>query len=51
MALSEEERKRLEKLEQQLASTDPDLDRTLQSGAAGEHSREATRWSMESSRW
>jgi len=42
MALSEEERKRLEKLEQQLASTDPDLDRTLQSGAAGEHSREAT---------
>ena len=41
MALSEEERKRLEMLEQELASTDPDLDRTLQSGAPGKHTREA----------
>lgn len=41
MALSEEERKRLEMLEEELASTDPDLDRTLQTGAPGEHPREA----------
>lgn len=41
MALSEEERKRLEILEQELSSTDPDLDRTLQTGAPGEHPREA----------
>jgi len=40
VALSEEERKRLEMLEQQLASTDPDLDRTLQTGG-GRHPREA----------
>lgn len=33
MALSEEERKRLEILEQELSYTDPDLDRTLQTGA------------------
>ena len=32
MALSDEERRRLEKLEQQLAETDPDLDRQLQDG-------------------
>jgi hypothetical protein len=30
MALSDEERRRLEKLEQELAATDPDLDRKLQ---------------------
>ena len=42
MALSEEERKRLQMLEQELASTDPDLDRTLQTGAPGQHPREAT---------
>ena len=41
MALSEEERKRLEMLEQELASTDPNLDRTLQTGTAGEHPRKA----------
>jgi hypothetical protein len=41
MALSEEERKRLEMLEQELASTDPDLDRTLQTGGPGGHAREA----------
>ena len=32
MALSDEERRRLEKLEQELAETDPDLDRQLQDG-------------------
>ena len=32
MALSDEERRRLEKLEQELAATDPDLDRELQGG-------------------
>jgi hypothetical protein len=32
MALSDEERRRLEKLEQELAATDPDLDRQLQAG-------------------
>ena len=32
MALSDEERRRLEKLEQELAATDPDLDRQLQDG-------------------
>ncbi|WP_457963386.1 DUF3040 domain-containing protein [Arthrobacter sp. D1-29] len=42
MALSEEERKRLEMLEQELASSDPDLERTLQTGAPGHHPREAT---------
>lgn len=42
MALSEEERKRLEMLEQELASSDPDLERTLQTGAPGQHSRETT---------
>lgn len=41
MALSEEERKRLQMLEQELASTDPDLDLTLQTGAPGQHPREA----------
>ena len=41
MALSEEERKRLEMLEQELSSTDPDLVRTLQAGAPGRHAREA----------
>lgn len=41
MALSEDERKRLEMLEQELASTDPDLDRALQTGAPGEQKREA----------
>lgn len=34
MGLSDEERRRLEKLEQELAATDPDLDRKLQSGAS-----------------
>ena len=34
MGLSDEERRRLEKLEQELAATDPDLARKLQSGAA-----------------
>ncbi|WP_309073305.1 DUF3040 domain-containing protein [Paenarthrobacter sp.] len=42
MALSEEERRRLEMLEQELASTDPDLDRTLQTGAHRLHSREGS---------
>lgn len=32
MALSDEERRYLEKLEQELAATDPDLDRQLQAG-------------------
>lgn len=32
MGLSDEERRRLEKLEQELAATDPDLARKLQSG-------------------
>lgn len=41
MALSEEERRRLEMLEQELASTDPDLDRKLQAGARNKHDREA----------
>ena len=41
MALSEEERKRLERLEQDLASAYPDLVRTLQTGAPGRHPREA----------
>lgn len=34
MGLSDEERRRLEKLEQELAAADPDLARKLQSGAA-----------------
>lgn len=33
VALSDEERRRLEKLERELAATCPDLDRELQSGA------------------
>lgn len=41
MALSDEERRRLEKLEQELASSDPDLYRRLQSGAPGKNRREA----------
>ena len=32
MALSDEERRRLEKLEEELAASDPDLDRELQGG-------------------
>ena len=32
MALSDEERRRLDKLEQELALTDPDLDQQLQAG-------------------
>lgn len=32
MALSDEERRHLEKLEQELAAADPDLNRVLQSG-------------------
>ena len=32
MALSDEERRRLEKLEKELAATDPDLDQELQTG-------------------
>ncbi|MEW1812489.1 DUF3040 domain-containing protein [Pseudarthrobacter phenanthrenivorans] len=35
MSLSEDERRRLEKLEKELAATDPDLDRKLQAGALG----------------
>jgi hypothetical protein len=35
MALSDEERARLEKLEQELAATDPDLYRKLQTGMPG----------------
>lgn len=35
MALSDEERRRLEKLEQELALTDPDLDQQLQAGWSG----------------
>ncbi|WP_258804124.1 DUF3040 domain-containing protein [Pseudarthrobacter sp. NS4] len=35
MALSDEERRRLEKLEQDLAASDPDLARELQSGLPG----------------
>lgn len=42
MALSEEERKRLQMLEQERASTDPDLDRTLQTDAPVQHPREPT---------
>ncbi|ADX74228.1 DUF3040 domain-containing protein [Pseudarthrobacter phenanthrenivorans] len=41
MALSEEERRRLEKLEQELASSDPDLYQRLQAGAPGRKQREA----------
>lgn len=41
MALSDEERRRLEMLEQTLASSDPDLNRKLQSGAPGKPYREA----------
>ncbi|WP_457962292.1 DUF3040 domain-containing protein [Arthrobacter sp. D1-29] len=41
MGLSDEERRRLEKLEQELAATDPDLDRELQSGTP--HGRAAAR--------
>lgn len=41
MALSEEERRRLEKLEKELASSDPDLDQRLQAGAPGKRQREA----------
>ncbi len=41
MALSEEERRRLERLELELASSDPDLNRTLQAGAPGQHPRDA----------
>jgi Protein of unknown function (DUF3040) len=41
MALSEEERRRLEKLEQDLTVTDPDLVRKLQSGRPGGQQREA----------
>ena len=36
MALSDEERRRLEKLEQELAATDPDLVRQLQDGVSRE---------------
>lgn len=39
MALSEEERRRLEKLEQELALSDPDLYQRLQAGAPGKHHR------------
>lgn len=35
MSLSEDERRRLEKLEKELAATDPDQDRKLQAGALG----------------
>ncbi|WP_066286679.1 DUF3040 domain-containing protein [Arthrobacter sp. B6] len=41
MSLSEEERRRLEMLEQQLASSDPDLERKLQAGPRGKDHREA----------
>jgi hypothetical protein len=41
MALSEEERRRLEKLEQELAASDPDLDQRLQAGTPGRRQREA----------
>lgn len=41
MALSEDERRRLEKLEQELAASDPDLDQRLQAGVAGKRPREA----------
>ncbi|TLM82980.1 DUF3040 domain-containing protein [Pseudarthrobacter sp. NamE2] len=41
MALPEEERRRFERLEQELASTDPDLVRKLQTGTPGQHPREA----------
>lgn len=41
MALSDEERRRLEKLEQELAASDPDLARKLQSEAP--KAREASR--------
>lgn len=39
MGLSDEERRRLEKLEEELAAADPDLNRKLRSGAA--HGRPA----------
>lgn len=41
MGLSEEERRRLEMLEKELASSDPGLDQKLQVGAPGGHPREA----------
>ena len=41
MALSEEGRRRLEKLEQELAASDPDLDLRLQAGAPGKCQGEA----------
>ncbi|TLM84708.1 DUF3040 domain-containing protein [Pseudarthrobacter sp. NamE5] len=41
MALSEEERRRLDMLEQQLASSDPDLYQKLQAGTPGKQRREA----------
>lgn len=37
MSLSEEERRRLEQLEQELAFSDPDLYQRLQAGAPGKH--------------
>lgn len=40
MAMSEEERRRLEKLEQELAFSDPDLVWKLQGGPPGKHHRE-----------
>lgn len=39
MSLSEEERRRLEQLEQELAFSDPDLYQRLQAGAPGKHHR------------
>jgi hypothetical protein len=41
MALSEDEPRRLEKLEQDLAASDPDLDQRLQAGVPGKRPREA----------
>jgi Protein of unknown function (DUF3040) len=41
MAMSEEERRRLQDLEQELASSDPDLVRKLQGSPSGKHHREA----------
>lgn len=41
MALSEEERRRLEVLERELSYSDPDLERTMQAGVSGKHPREA----------
>lgn len=46
MALSDEERARLERLEQELAASDPDLYRKLQSGMAGDKASGRNVWGV-----